>query len=97
MVVKRMHACFLLHPGLCPGRGWTHDTKKQEGATQGPTLGQRKSFSSPHPPKWFAWPVKRRPKRAPRTGSVEAGLRGGQAHEIELRLWAGPGILPKDT
>lgn len=28
MVVKRMHACFLLHPGLCPGRGWTHDTEK---------------------------------------------------------------------
>lgn len=56
MVVKRMHAGFLLHPGLCPGRGWTHDTKKQEGATQGPTLGQRESFSSPHPPNCLPGP-----------------------------------------
>lgn len=41
--------------------------KKQEGATQGPTLGQRKSFSSPHPPncspgpegEGLSWPPER--------------------------------------
>lgn len=46
-----MHACFLLHPGLCPGRGWTRDTERAGGSYSGLSFGtQRKSFSSSHPP-----------------------------------------------
>lgn len=46
-----MHACFLLHPGLCPGRGWNRDTERAGGSYPGLSFGtQRKSFSSSHPP-----------------------------------------------
>lgn len=73
--------------------------KKQEGATQGPTLGQRKSFSSPHPPNCLpgpergglSWPPERE------VWKLVSGWPGPQAHDIELRLWAGPGTLPNDT
>lgn len=42
--------------GCVLGEGGPMTPKKQEGATQGPTLGQRKSFSSPHPPNCLPGP-----------------------------------------
>lgn len=85
---KRMHACFLLHPELCPGRGWTHDTEKAEGSYPGPSFWDNGGKVSHLPiPQTVCLPPERGGLGWPPEREVWK-LVSGVARPTGTRLWA---------